>query len=318
MNLRIWGLMSDFQGRDVLSIRELTKSDIQLVLKTAKKMVPIAVGTRRSRSLDGKILATLFFEPSTRTRLSFESAMARLGGRVLGFSGTEGTSVQKGETLADTIRMVEAYSDVIVLRHPQEGAARLAAEFTDKPVINAGDGAGQHPTQTLLDLYTIWDEKGAFQGQNVTLVGDLKYGRTVHSLTYALVELGAHLTFVSPPTLEMPREILEHVKERGLTFRVTNRLEDVVREADVLYVTRIQRERFPDPQEYEAVAGSYRIDEAVLRDAKRGLIIMHPLPRLTEIAPEVDRTKHAVYFKQAANAVPVRMALLDLILGGAE
>src|SRR5437867_1974880 len=193
--------------------------------------------------------------------------MARLGGRVLGFSGTEGTSVQKGETLADTIRMVEAYSDVIVLRHPQEGAARLAAEFTDKPVINAGDGAGQHPTQTLLDLYTIWDEKGSFQGQNVTLVGDLRYGRTVHSLTYALAELGAHLTFVSPPTLEMPREILEHVKERGLTFRVTNRLEDVVREADVLYVTRIQRERFPDPQEYEAVAGSYRIDEAVLRDA---------------------------------------------------
>jgi len=260
----------------------------------------------------------LFFEPSTRTRLSFESAMARLGGRVLGFSGTEGTSVQKGETLADTIRMVEAYSDAIVLRHPQEGAARLAAEFTDKPVINAGDGAGQHPTQTLLDLYTIWDEKGAFQGQNVTLVGDLRYGRTVHSLTYALAELGAHLTFVSPPTLEMPREILEHVKERGLTFRVTNRLEDVVREADVLYVTRIQRERFPDPQEYEAVAGSYRIDEAVLRDAKRGLIIMHPLPRLAEIAPEVDRTKHAVYFKQASNAVPVRMALLDLILGGAE
>src|SRR5437773_2478588 len=202
----------------------------------------------------------------------------------------------------------------------EDGAdrGRHAAEFTDKPVINAGDGAGQHPTQTLLDLYTIWDEKGAFQGQNVTLVGDLRYGRTVHSLTYALAELGAHLTFVSPPTLEMPREILEHVKERGLTFRVTNRLEDVVREADVLYVTRIQRERFPDPQEYEAVAGSYRIDEAVLRDAKRGLIIMHPLPRLTEIAPEVDRTKHAVYFKQASNAVPVRMALLDLILGGAE
>src|SRR5437870_2954527 len=296
--------------------REILGVDVDDVVK---KVVPtIAVGTRRSRSLDGKILATLFFEPSTRTRLSFESAMARLGGRVLGFSGTEGTSVQKGETLADTIRMVEAYSDVIVLRHPQEGAARLAAEFTEKPVINAGDGAGQHPTQTLLDLYTIWDEKGAFQGQNVTLVGDLKYGRTVHSLTYALAELGAHLTFVSPPTLEMPREILEHVKERGLTFRVTNRLEDVVREADVLYVTRIQRERFPDPQEYEAVAGSYRIDEAVLRDAKRGLIIMHPLPRLTEIAPEVDRTKHAVYFKQASNAVPVRMALLDLILGGAE
>ena len=307
--------MSSFGGRDVLSIRDFSPADIQLVLRTARKMVPIAIGEKRSRSLEGKILSTLFYEPSTRTRLSFESAMARLGGRALGFSSAEGTSVQKGETLADTIRMVEAYSDAIVLRHPHEGAARLAAEFTEKPVINAGDGAGQHPTQTLLDLYTIWDEKGSFEGQNVTLVGDLKYGRTVHSLAYALAELGAHLTFVSPPTLEMPPEILEQVKEKGLSFRAAHRLEEVIRDTDVLYVTRIQKERFPDPQEYEKVAGSYRVDMEVLRDAKRGLIIMHPLPRVTEIAPEVDRTKHAVYFKQAFNAVPVRMALLDLILG---
>src|SRR5207247_130365 len=234
-------MMSSFQGRDILSIRDLSRADIELVLKAAKKMVPVAAGSRRSKSLEGKILATLFYEPSTRTRLSFESAMARLGGRVLGFSGTEGT-----------------------------------------------------------------------------LVGDLRYGRTVHSLTYALAELGAHLTFVSPPTLEMPREILEHVKERGLAFRTAHRLEEVMRDSDVLYVTRIQKERFPDPQEYEEVAGSYRVDEAILRDAKRGLIIMHPLPRLSEIAPEVDRTKHAVYFKQASNALPVRMALLDLILGGGE
>jgi len=310
--------MSDFRGRDVLSIRDFSRADIQLILKAAKKMVPIAVGSRRSRLLEGRILATLFYEPSTRTRLSFESAMARLGGRVLGFSGAEGTSVQKGETLADTVRMVEAYSDAIVLRHPHEGAARLAAEFTEKPVINAGDGAGQHPTQTLLDLYTIWDEKGSIEGQNVVLVGDLRYGRTVHSLTYALAELGAHLTFVSPPTLEMPREILENVKERGLSFRVAHRLHEVVRDADVLYVTRIQKERFPDSQEYEAVVGSYRIDGDVLRDAKRDLIVMHPLPRIAEIAPEVDRTKHAMYFKQAFNGVPVRMALLDLILGGRE
>lgn len=308
--------MSGFRGRDVLSIRDLSNADIQLILRTSKKMVPIALGERRSRALEGKILSTLFFEPSTRTRLSFESAMARLGGRVLGFSSPEGTSVQKGESLADTIRMVEAYSDAIVLRHSHEGAARLAAEFTEKPVINAGDGAGQHPTQTLLDLYTIWDEKGSFSGQNVVLVGDLKYGRTVHSLTYALSELGAQLTFVSPPTLEMPREILEHVKERGLAFRVAHRLEDVIADADVLYVTRIQKERFPDPQEYEKVAGSYRIDAGTLREAKRGLIVMHPLPRVTEIAADVDRTTHAAYFKQAFNGVPVRMALLDLILGG--
>jgi len=308
--------MSGFRGRDILSIRELSRADIDLVLKTARKMVPIALGKKVSRALEGKILSTLFYEPSTRTRLSFESAMARLGGRVLGFSSAEGTSVQKGETLADTIRMVEAYSDAIVLRHPQEGAARLAAEFSEKPVINAGDGAGQHPTQTLLDLYTIWDEKGGFDGRHVALIGDLKYGRTVHSLTYALAELGATLAFVSPPTLEMPREIVEHVKERGLSFRMAHRLEEVIREADVLYVTRIQKERFPDPQEYEKVAGSYRIDTDVLREAKRDLIIMPPLPRVMEIAADVDRTKHASYFKQAFNGVPVRMALLDLILGG--
>ncbi len=309
--------MSGFRGRDILSIRDLSRADVETVLKAARKMVPYALGKKVANSLQGKILATLFFEPSTRTRLSFESAMTRLGGRAVGFTGVEGTSVAKGETLADTIRMVEAYSDAIVLRHPQEGAARLAAEFSEKPVINAGDGAGQHPTQTLLDLYTIWDEKGSIEGQHVVLVGDLKYGRTVHSLAYALADLGATLAFVSPPTLEMPREIIEHVKERGLSFKMAHHLEDVIREADVLYVTRIQKERFPDPQEYEKVAGSYRVDGDLLRESKRDLIIMHPLPRTTEIAAEVDRTKHAVYFKQAFNGVPVRMALLDMILGGA-
>src|SRR5438034_10750761 len=184
--------------------------------------------------------------------------MIRLGGGVLGFSSVEGTSVQKGETLADTVRMVEGYADVIVLRHPHEGAARLAAEFTERPVINAGDGAGQHPTQTLQDLYTIRDEKGTIEGQNVTLVGDLRYGRTVHSLTYALAEPGAHLTFVSPPTLEMPRQILAHANDPGLTFRVTNRLEDVVREADVLYDPGLQRERCPHPPPHPPCARAYR------------------------------------------------------------
>jgi aspartate carbamoyltransferase catalytic subunit len=308
--------MSSFRGRDILSIRDLSRGDIQLILKTARRMVPVALGRRTSRVLAGKILGTLFYEPSTRTRLSFESAMNRLGGRVIGFTSAEGTSIQKGETLADTVRMVEAYSDAIVLRHPQEGAARLAAEFTEKPVINAGDGAGQHPTQTLLDLYTIWDEKGAIAGENIALVGDLKYGRTVHSLTYALAEFGANLTFVSPPTLEMPREIVEHVKESGVNLRVTHRLKDVIPDADVLYVTRIQKERFPDPQEYEKVAGTYRIDADLLREAKRDLIVMHPLPRVSEIALDVDRTKHSIYFKPAFNGVPVRMALLELILGG--
>src|SRR6266542_6508684 len=209
--------MSGFQGRDIVSIRDLSRADIQLVLRTARKMVPIATGEKRSRSLDGKILSTLFYEPSTRTRLSFESAMARLGGRVVGFSSAEGTSVQKGETLADTIRMVESYSDAIVLRHPQEGAARLAAEFTERPVINGGDGAGQHPTQTLLDLFTIWDVRGGIDGAKIALVGDLKYGRTVHSLTEALCNYEVDLTFVAPPGLQMPVEVVERAKSLGVS-----------------------------------------------------------------------------------------------------
>jgi aspartate carbamoyltransferase catalytic subunit len=307
--------MASWKGRDVLSIRDFSRGDIETVLKYARKMAPIAHGEKASRTLEGKILATLFFEPSTRTRLSFESAMIRLGGRVLGFSSVEGTSVEKGETLADTVRMVEGYADAIVLRHPHEGAARLAAEFTERPVINAGDGAGQHPTQTLQDLYTIWDEKGTIEGLGIALVGDLKYGRTVHSLAYALAGFGASLALVSPPGLEMPWEIVEDVKKAGTSVTTTHRLEDVVPAADVLYVTRIQRERFPDPQEYERVAGSYRVDLPVLREAKKDLIVMHPLPRVTEIDTAVDRTPHAKYFRQAFNAVPVRMALLEMVLG---
>jgi aspartate carbamoyltransferase catalytic subunit len=308
--------MGGFPGRDVLSIADFSRKDIEAVLKTAKKMVPVARGERANRTLEGRILATLFYEPSTRTRLSFESAMKRLGGSVIGFYGTEGTSVMKGETLADTVRMVESYSDAIVLRHPQEGAARLAAEFTDRPVINAGDGAGQHPTQTLLDLYTIWDERGGIDGAKIALVGDLKYGRTVHSLTYALSSFEVELTFVAPSVLQMPREVVEHVRAQGLPLAMTEDLEKVIPNLDVLYVTRIQKERFPDPQEYAKVAGVYRVDAAMLRDARKGLIVMHPLPRVEEIAPEVDGTPHARYFEQAFNGVPVRMALLSLILGG--
>ncbi|MFQ5837722.1 MAG: aspartate carbamoyltransferase [Thermoplasmata archaeon] len=304
-----------FRGRDLISIADLSKEAIYEVLKKAKEMVPLARGEVVEENLKGKVLATLFFEPSTRTRLSFEAAVQRLGGRVLNFGMPEATSITKGETLADTVRMVEAYSDIIVLRHPQEGAARLAAEFSEKPVINAGDGAGQHPTQTLLDLFTIWDEKGIIEGNRVVLLGDLKYGRTVHSLAYALALLGAQLTFLAPPTLQMPREIVDMVNAFGTKPKEVGDLKEAMREADVLYVTRIQKERFPDPQEYQTVAGSYRIDLHILREAKKDLIIMHPLPRVTEIAAEVDRTPHALYFKQAFNGVPVRMALLTLILG---
>ena len=307
--------MDPWKGRDILSIRDFSRADIESVLEAARKAMPIAQGAKTSRSLDGKILSAMFFEPSTRTRLSFESAMQRLGGRVIGFASPEGTSIQKGETLADTVRMVESYSDVIVLRHPQEGAARLAADFSSRPVINAGDGAGQHPTQTLQDLYTIWEGRGAIEGQTIALVGDLKYGRTVHSLAFALALFGAPLILVSPPELEMPWEIVEGLKETGIPLQATHRLEDVVRAADVLYVTRIQKERFPDPQEYSRVADSYRVDLPLLREAKKDLMIMHPLPRVAEIDPAVDATSHAAYFRQAFNGVPVRMALLEMVLG---
>jgi aspartate carbamoyltransferase catalytic subunit len=302
-----------FKGRDIISIHDFSREEIERVLNISRKMIPAARGDKENLSLEGKILSTIFFEPSTRTRLSFEAAMNRLGGSVVGFSDPEITSLKKGETLADTIRMVESYSDVIVLRHPMEGAAKLAADFTDKPVINAGDGAGQHPTQTLLDLFTIWTEKKEIEGKNIVLLGDLKYGRTVHSLAYALALFGANLTFVAPDTLQMPKEIVKHVELQGGSFETTDALEGAIETADVLYVTRIQRERFPDPAEYEMVAGAYRVDNEILTKANKDIIVMHPLPRVKEIAPEVDTTEHAVYFRQAFNGVPVRMALLALI-----
>ena len=305
----------NFQGRDVISIKDFSKKEINHILSYAKKMIPYAKGEKNTDILNGKILSTLFFEPSTRTRLSFESAMNRLGGRVIGFADPSGTSQKKGESLADTIRMANAYSDAIVIRHPQEGAARLAAEFADIPVLNAGDGAGHHPTQCLLDLFTIFTEKKRIEKNKVVLLGDLKYGRTVHSLAYALAFYGADLIFVSPSILKMPKEVVEECSELSGEPVQTSNLEKAIKEADVLYVTRIQRERFPDAEEYNRVVGLYRIDNELLENAKDDLIIMHPLPRVTEIDPEVDKTKHAVYFKQAFNGVPVRMALLSLVLG---
>lgn len=306
----------DLYDKDVVSIRDLSKDQIIEILDLAEKMVPYALGEKTKRALDGKILGNLFFEPSTRTKLSFESAALRLGCDVIDVSEMSMTSISKGETLADTIKMVDAYCDLIVLRHPYEGAARLAAKFSVNPVINAGDGAGSHPTQTLLDLFTMREAKGTLEGLNVVLVGDLKYGRTVHSLADALTMFGAKLTLVAPESLQMPEDTIAHLKEQGCTPARTACLEEAIPDADVLYVTRIQRERFPDPAEYNKVAGTYRIDNAVLREAKSDCIVMHPLPRVGEIAPEVDDTPHARYFRQAFNGVPVRMALLCAILGG--
>ncbi|MCK4347734.1 MAG: aspartate carbamoyltransferase [Thermoplasmatales archaeon] len=305
----------DFRGRDIISIKDFSKREINYILNYAKKMISYAKGEGCIETLKGKVLSSLFFEPSTRTRLSFESAMNRLGGRVIGFADPTATSQKKGESLADTIRMADAYSDVIVIRHPQEGAARLAAEFSDVPVLNAGDGAGRHPTQCLLDLFTILTEKKKIEKQKVVLLGDLKYGRTVHSLAYALSLYGAELTFVSPETLKMPKEVVNECRELGVEPSSTSNLEKAIKDADALYVTRIQKERFPDAEEYNRVVGTYKIDNDLLKNASEKLIVMHPLPRVTEINPEVDRTPHALYFKQAFNGVPVRMALLSLVTG---
>ena len=305
----------NLKGRDLVSIRDLTREEIFYILEKAEKMIPFAKGEKKTKALEEKILATLFFEPSTRTKLSFETAMHRLGGNVIGFSEPAMTSIKKGETLADTIRMVDSYSDIIVIRHSLEGAARLAAEFAESPVINAGDGAGRHPTQCLLDLFTILREKGRIEGLRIALVGDLKYGRTVHSLAYALALLGAELIFISPETLKMPKEIVRDCQELGAEPKSFTNLERAIKDVDVIYVTRIQKERFPDPTEYNRVVGSYRIDIDLLKHAKEDVVVMHPLPRVNEIDPEVDKTKHALYFKQAFYGIPVRMALLSLLLG---
>lgn len=302
----------EFEGRDIISIKDFSREEIDNILELSRAMEPLAV--KGSDMLDGKILATLFYESSTRTRLSFEAAMSKLGGSTIGFAEAEITSVKKGENLADTVRVVENYADMIALRHPLEGAARLAAEFVQVPIINGGSGAEEHPTQALLDLYTIKKEKGGIDGLKIALTGDLRYGRTVHSLAYALSLYDIELHLVSPESLRMRREVLETIRPKT-SVHTLQRLRKVIAEVDVLYVTRIQKERFPDPAEYAKVKGSYRIDLETLTNAKEDLTILHPLPRVDEIAPEVDDTFHARYFKQVRNGVVVRMTLLALIMG---
>ena len=290
-------------------MRDLTRDDVDFVLDYAEKMIPYAKAG--VRLLQSRILALLFFEPSTRTQLSFDSAMKRLGGSTLSLTSQE-SSVLKGETLADTIKVVGEYADAIVLRHPREGAARMASEISSVPIINGGDGAGHHPTQTLLDLYTIKKESH-LHDLDIALLGDLKYGRTAHSLAYALNMYDANITLVAPEGLQMPKHIVSTLD----SVRLTEDIDEVIRDADVLYVTRIQKERFPDPNEYLRVAKSYRITLPVLEGVRDNLIIMHPLPRVDEIAQEVDQTKYAKYFKQAFYGIPVRMALLAILLNGA-
>lgn len=302
----------EFGGRDIVSIRDFSREEIDYVLEMTDVVEPMA--KKGSHTLDGKIMATLFFEPSTRTRLSFESAMYRYGGKCLGFAEPKIASVEKGENLADTVRVVESYADVLVIRHPLEGAARLAAEFASVPVINAGTGAEEHPTQAMLDLYTIRKELGKIDGLNIVLAGDLRYGRTVHSLAYALSLYDINLHLVSPSLLKMKKEVLEEVKGRIKVHELED-LSKVIPEADVIYMTRIQKERFGSLEDYEKVRGSYILTADDLSAAKPGMIVMHPLPRVDEIANSVDNTPHSKYFKQVWYGLLVRMSLIGLVLG---
>lgn len=306
-----------FTKRHIISTRDFSKEEIDYILSRAEELEVYAQGLgrgagRKSDLLEGKILANLFYEPSTRTRLSFEAAMKRLGGEVINLSSPEASSAAKGENLVDTIRVVSEYCDIIALRHPKEGASRMAASFSSVSIINAGDGAGQHPTQTLLDLYTIKKEN-LLDELKIALIGDLKYGRTVHSLAYALSLYGAKLFFVSPEALRMPEEIKMDLREIGAEIFEYMDIREVIKEVDVLYVTRIQRERFPDPAEYSKVAGTYRITTALIKENKN-VVIMHPLPKVDEIDAEVDQTKNARYFLQAFYGIPVRMAVLSILL----
>jgi aspartate carbamoyltransferase catalytic subunit len=299
---------------DLITMHDLTNDEVITLLDEAEKLLPIARGEGHRPLLQGKVLANLFYEPSTRTRMSFETAMKRLGGSVLNLGALASSSVAKGETLFDTMQMINGYADVAVLRHPRQGAAQYSADAVNIPVINAGDGAGHHPTQTLLDLFTIRTCHGRLENLEVVLVGDLRYGRTVHSLADALARFGAHLKFVSPASLSMPTELIDDLREAGADVSEDTDLYSHIDSADVIYMTRIQKERFPDEEEYQKVAGIYRLQRSDLSGAKSSMIIMHPLPRVGEIAADVDSTEHAKYFEQAFYGVVSRMALLCRML----
>ena len=305
-----------FNQKDIISISDFNKDDIEYILRLSDKMEPIARSKKPSNVLSGKLLGMLFYEPSTRTRLSFEAAMKRLGGSTIGFAEANVSSVTKGENLTDTVKIVGEYSDAIVIRHNMEGAARFTSEIVDVPVINAGDGAGQHPTQTLLDLYTMKRLLGKIDELHVSMIGDLKYGRTVHSLAYALSMFDVKMNFVSPPELKMPESIVQDLNKVGVSVHETDDIHSVLDDSDVLYVTRIQKERFPDPEEFSKIKGAYRIDKELLEDTD--LIVMHPLPRIDEISYDVDDTKYSKYFQQAFYGVPVRMAILKSIIDSYE
>jgi aspartate carbamoyltransferase len=307
--------MSNLKGKHILHGNQFTKKDILSLIRLAsdfekelkrKAIIPL---------LRGRILATLFFEPSTRTRLSFETAMQRLGGGVISMGSIEGSSVAKGESLIDTVKTISQYADILVIRHPKVGAVSEAANATSVPIINAGDGSGQHPTQALLDIYTIYKELGSLNNLTLSLVGDLKYGRTVHALVEILSHFNIKLYFVAPNSLRMPEEITSKLKEKGIEIVETEDLISSAKESDLIYMTRIQRERFSEPSEYERLKGIFIIDNEFLKKVNKELVIMHPLPRVNEISPEVDFYKGAAYFRQVKNGLYMRMALLAKVMG---
>ena len=307
------GLIRIFKLKNIISIKDFEREDIEYILNEASKLENIAKSKEVSEELKGKILGLMFFEPSTRTRMSFETAMKRLNGECIGFESSGSSSVSKGESIADTAKMLEGYSDALVIRHELEGVSKFISDIVDVPVINAGDGAGQHPTQTLLDLYTIKNEIGFIDNLKIALIGDLKFGRTVHSLSNALSLFdNVKLYLVSPPELRMPQEILLDLDKTNVEYKEVDTIEEIIDDVNVLYVTRIQKERFGDIDDYLKIKGAYIINKKMLEG--KDLIVMHPLPRIDEIADDVDNTKYNKYFTQAANAVPVRMAILKTLI----
>ena len=306
-------------GQDILSVKQFSRADLEYIFGVAHEMRGMVERVGTFDLLKGKILANLFYEPSTRTASSFMAAMQRLGGSVIPINEVKYSSVSKGESLADTVRSLECYSDVIVLRHPEIGSAAIAADAASKPILNAGDGVGEHPTQALLDTFTLFEElgEGQIDGLTVTMLGDLKYGRTVHSLARLLTLFDVKLNYVSPDILKMPAEVMEDVAAKGIPQAEYSSLEEILPETDVLYVTRIQKERFEDPADYEKVAGEYIIDPEMMKIAKEQMIVMHPLPRVNEITTDFDADPRAAYFRQMEYGLYVRMALLAMVLGKA-
>ncbi len=299
------------KNRSLVSIADYSKDEILEIIEIAKKFEQ----NPNQKILDGKVVASLFFEPSTRTRLSFESAVNRLGGRIIGFSEAASSSISKGESLKDTILTVSKYSDLIVMRHPLEGAAKYASEVSDIPIINAGDGANQHPTQTMLDLYSIKKTQNTLSNLNIFFVGDLKYGRTVHSLLMAMSNFNPVFNFISHPNLKIPKEYKIYLNELGVKFYEHTEFTDIISRADIIYMTRVQRERFSDPVEYEKTKNVYVLKNSMLKGTKDNLKILHPLPRVNEISQDVDSNPKAYYFEQAENGVYARQAIIANILG---